>query len=450
MRKKSFLLFILLIIITCSVSAKKRERKVDSKGYNITIVLENSKEKKLFLSGYYGGMEYLFDSATVKRGKFCFQEKDKEIPNGIYFIHNQDDKKLFYIIIDGSKNFSIYTNAESPLIYTTIEGSDANIAFLEYQKALASNADFDDAIYTETSPQSLLAKYLKTVVWEPHLLGEYKIMGNDTIYHSTREQYEYYVKHYYDDIDLSDSDLLRVPLTLDIEDYFISVLQGQDDQYIKNCAENLIQETFDKNNRPTECTNYYVKRIMQTFMGGDPRYDLAFVHLYDKYCINNSTIFSASEASLYKHLSDRKRRILIGKTIPPIQAYTSETEKFDTKKNTSDYIILWMWDPDCDDCVELTPKLNEFYRQFHETYNFEVYAISVTPDLDRWNQFIAEHDITWQNATYGFGMPNYDVVDYFDILTTPAVFLLDKNHKIIARHFSLDDIYEIFSQLSNN
>ena len=48
MRKKSFLLFILLIIITCSVSAKKRERKVDSKGYNITIVLENSKEKKLF------------------------------------------------------------------------------------------------------------------------------------------------------------------------------------------------------------------------------------------------------------------------------------------------------------------------------------------------------------------------------------------------------------------
>ena len=227
-------------------------------------------------------------------------------------------------------------------------------------------------------------------------------------------------------------------------------MQGQDDQYIKNCAENLIQETFDKNNRPTECTNYYVKRIMQTFMGGDPRYDLAFVHLYDKYCINNSTIFSASEASLYKHLSDRKRRILIGETIPPIQAYTSETEKFDTKKNTSDYIILWMWDPDCDDCVELTPKLNEFYRQFHETYNFEVYAISVTPDLDRWNQFIAEHDITWQNATYGFGMPNYDVVDYFDILTTPAVFLLDKNHKIIARHFSLDDIYEIFSQLSNN
>ena len=65
MCKKSFLLFILLITITCSVSAKKRERKVDSKGYNITIVLDNNTEKKLFLSGYYGGIEYLFEKYLI-------------------------------------------------------------------------------------------------------------------------------------------------------------------------------------------------------------------------------------------------------------------------------------------------------------------------------------------------------------------------------------------------
>lgn len=444
MSKNSIILFILLTFITSSVSAQKKQKKEDGIGYRISFAIEDLAEKRMFLSGYYGGSEYLFDSANVKREKFTFQQKGKTIPNGFYLVHNSEGKNYFYIIIDGDQHFTLHSSSEG----VVIEGSEANIAFFEYQKALASNSD--PAPFMETAPNSLLARYLKSQQHEPKLLNEFEVNGQDTIFHSVREQYEYYVKHYFDGFDLSDSDLLRTPLTLEIEDYFISVLEGQDAQFIKKAADELIQGTFDKNNRPTENTNYYVKRVMQTFMGGDPRYDVAFVHLYDKYCVNNSTIFSESEARLYNLLSDRKRRILPGKTIPAIQAYKTETEMFDTGNDTCAYKILWLWDPDCDDCLELTPKLNEFYRQFRETYNFEVYAISVTPDLERWSNFIAEHDITWQNGSYGYGMPNYDVVDFFDILTTPAVFLLDKNHKILERHFSLDDIYEIFSQLYNN
>lgn len=447
MRNK-FILFLLVISLYLPIWAQKSSKPTPAQGYKITITIEGLTEKNAFISQFYGGEEYLLDSAKVKKGKFIFQNKNKILPNGIYSIHDSNGKPYFYIIIDNEQNLTLKTTLQSPLEYTLLENNTANIPFFEYQKMLKANADPSSII--ETSPKSLLARYLKAQDYAPQLLPTFIVNNNDTTFYTTRQQYEYYVEHYYDQIDFQDTALLYTPLSLDIEEYFTSILDGQDDEFIRTTANNLIKKTLNNKGEATSNTHFYIKKIMQTFMGGDPRYDIAFVFLYDTYCANNNNIFSESEAMLYKNLTERKRRILPGKTIPSIQAYINEKEQFNTAKDTNKYIILWLWDPDCDDCLEQTPKLNEFYRQFHNTYHFEVYAISVTPDLERWKTFITEHDIQWHNATYAYGDPNYDVVDYFDILTTPAIFLLDNNHTIIARHFTLENIYEIFSELSTH
>ena len=139
---------------------------------------------------------------------------------------------------------------------------------------------------------------------------------------------------------------------------------------------------------------------------------------------------------------DRKRRLLPGAVVPPLEAYDSDGNILKTKDISSDYIVLWLWDPDCDDCVEQTPKLYDFYKKNRDLYNFEVYAISITEDVDRWRAFIESNHLDWQNVSFGKGEPNYNFADYFDVLTTPGIFLIRKDHTIVASQFPLEELQD--------
>ena len=41
-------------------------------------------------------------------------------------------------------------------------------------------------------------------------------------------------------------------------------------------------------------------------------------------------------------------------------------------------------------------------------------------------------------------------INYFNILTTPGSFLIDKDHKIIMRSFSLDELQDFFQKTYKN
>jgi hypothetical protein len=45
------------------------------------------------------------------------------------------------------------------------------------------------------------------------------------------------------------------------------------------------------------------------------------------------------------------------------------------------------------------------------------------------------------------GDPNYDAVEYFNFADTPAIFIIDKAHKIVARQFPLNMLEEVFESL---
>jgi hypothetical protein len=90
----------------------------------------------------------------------------------------------------------------------------------------------------------------------------------------------------------------------------------------------------------------------------------------------------------------------------------------------------------------------DFYSKYQELYHFEVIACSVTEDYDRWIKFTKDYP-AWINTSYAIEMPNYDATDYFNFADTPAIFIIDKQHRIVARQFPLDDLFEIFESLHN-
>lgn len=175
-------------------------------------------------------------------------------------------------------------------------------------------------------------------------------------------------------------------------------------------------------------------------MTGDPYYEPVMLHIYDTY--DRGWIPEDQERRI-KRKMDVVRKIAPGAQIPELTAYDIDGKQHSTNEIQTKYTILWFWDPDCDHCQEETPILHDLYRKRADELNFEVFAVEVNDDYPRWKAFSEMNDLgDWINLSTSMGETSVDYIEYFDIVTTPVILLIDneKNHAIIARQVTLDEI----------
>jgi peroxiredoxin len=239
-----------------------------------------------------------------------------------------------------------------------------------------------------------------------------------------------------------------------LKEFFFESLYPQTAENVIFCIDKLFLRMVDEEYPTTQqwdVRDFYLKKLIHLYMSANPKFDDVFVFLVDNYVskLTDSKFISDSEKTVFQRIADRKRRTLLGHTVPVFESFASEQHKISTSEIAKEFTILWFWDPDCEHCIQETPKLCEFYSKYHELYNFEVIACSVTEDYDRWKAFIADHQLEWFNTSYAIGQPNYDAVDFFNFNDTPAIYIIDQQHTIVARQFPLDDLIEVFESLQN-
>jgi len=99
---------------------------------------------------------------------------------------------------------------------------------------------------------------------------------------------------------------------------------------------------------------------------------------------------------------------------------------------------MWFWDMNCGHCKSATPKLVEFYNRAKDSLDFEVYAVCLTTDLEKWKQTIIERQMPWINV--GGNHMNIDYRQVYDVVTTPVLFVLDREKKIIVKKIGVDEL----------
>ena len=176
---------------------------------------------------------------------------------------------------------------------------------------------------------------------------------------------------------------------------------------------------------------------------GDPYYEPVMLHIYDTY--DKGWIPEDQERRLKRQM-DRIRKLAPGAKIPELTAYDIDGKQHSTNDIKTKYTVLWFWDPDCDHCQEMTPVLHDIYQKQADELNFEVFAVEVNDDYDRWKAFSEKHGLgDWINLSTSMGETSVDYIEYFDIVTTPVILLIDneKNHAIIARQATLEEIVQL-------
>ena len=175
---------------------------------------------------------------------------------------------------------------------------------------------------------------------------------------------------------------------------------------------------------------------------GEPTYDPVLLYLYDKYDL---PCWLGDRARLAKRKMDVVRKLAPGAQIPELTAYDIDGKQHSTNEIQTKYTILWFWDPDCDHCQEETPILHDLYQKQADNLDFEVFAVEVNDDYDRWKAFSEKHGLSdWINLSTSMGETSVDYIEYFDIVTTPVILLIDneKNHAIIARQVTLEEVVQ--------
>jgi len=113
------------------------------------------------------------------------------------------------------------------------------------------------------------------------------------------------------------------------------------------------------------------------------------------------------------------------------------TNLHDTKAK---YTLLVFWDPDCGHCQKELPKIQKTYNELKQ-YGFQVYAVGVEQDLDKWIKYISENKHQWISVTDPYNISKFR--SFYDISSTPVLFLLDENFKIVAKKISADQLEKL-------
>jgi thiol-disulfide isomerase/thioredoxin len=102
-----------------------------------------------------------------------------------------------------------------------------------------------------------------------------------------------------------------------------------------------------------------------------------------------------------------------------------------------DFTILYFWEPNCGHCKEATPKLKAYYEKA-KNEGVEVFAVCTVDDKPAWTKYIEENGLTWINGWDPERKTYFDF--YYNVQSTPMIYILDRNKKIIAKKLSVDDI----------
>jgi len=460
MMKRTFLVW-LLLLLTVTVFSQN--------GYKIRLVVSGSSDTSLLLASYYGNKIRLVDTAFTKTpGNFVFQGH-KTLPGGVYMTVTPKKAKLFEFLINKNQHFTLKTDTANISMHLKAVNSPENSLFFNYlqtsdkiyhkvlllrkklkqtdknspdytrlQKEIAALREENVMQRTElvrTHPDTFVAKLFGAMQEVRVPEGKHPA---DSLY-----KFHYVRSHFWDHFDLSDPRLLRSPMyDQKLKVYFKQLVPFQPDS-----VDRAIDEVIARARPSRECVSYLVWYFTVEYQ--NPKYmgfDKVFVHMVDNYFSKES--IANTPPSVKKLLEERASKIrplLIGNPAPELilQDTTGKFVPFYDLHNK--FTLLFFWDYKCHICKRQLAELVPLYPELAKRYDLAVYAININPDLNHWKSAVRTRRLPWINVN-GTRSLKGDFNKLYDIHGTPQLFLLDKDKRIVAKQFSVNQLKMILDE----
>lgn len=469
--------------------------------YKIKIKIKGVSDTMIYLANYLGNQTYLVDSAMVNKKGVAVFESDTVLDCGVYMVAI-DRTKLFEFVVS-EQEFTLETDAKDYMANMVVKNSPENDKFFEFQK-YAYKLGVEENMYRQVlenwkndpTRQDSVAKinqYLKALPMKMQDFREdfmkkypnailtqiFMAMKEPTVPDAPKDengniidsnwQYYWYKDHYWDNVNFTAGCVLRSPVYQGKLDRYMDKLTVQQPDSILASAIAIIDKTLVNK----EMFRFTLIRIMNKYekskficMDAVP-VQLAMKYYTYEHC------FWLDSTEIYRTRTNAESYLptLCNRYAPELRMYDSSMQKridVVVEENTDEkirgeilgrmihqdsavgivslysvkapYTVLVFWDPDCGHCKKEMPVIKGFYDKV-KTYGVEVYSACVEQDTKAWIKYINENDHKWISVTDSWNISGFR--KSYNINSTPQIFLLDKDKKIIAKRLGAEQLKEI-------
>lgn len=250
---------------------------------------------------------------------------------------------------------------------------------------------------------------------------------------------------FWDGVNFSDDRLLRTPVIFNKLKRYITELTPQNANAIKESADKLLSKVLDK----PEFYKFFANWITLQYEPGKSTVmdaEAIHVHMIQNYFTRERAFWSDSMV-IYglQDRADQMAHSLVGQkgpdiTVPGIDG--TPKRLYDLKKP---YIVVFMYNPECDHCIEQTPKLLAAYQQLQS--EIDVYAIALDTDANKWKGFVQSYGLG--NFTNVFDPSNRSIFKTYYVDNTPELYLLGPDRTIVAKNLKAEQLPQAL-QLAKN
>jgi thiol-disulfide isomerase/thioredoxin len=455
---------------------------VNANGYELKVRIKNLANKEIILGHRFADKLYPDDTLKLDNSGFGVLKGDKQYPEGIYFLLTPSKKLVDFFLTENQK-FSLETDTIELYDKLKFENSPENTAAIEYRRYItikqkeltdakeqkkdvkeeeqqfAKDAKTKTDKFIESQKSNLVGVFFKAVqeitIPDPPKDANGKIL--DSLF-----QARYYRTHYFDNIDLKDTRLLRTSVYDEkIKNYLNRVIPQIPDTVNMEIDKLMTIAQSDKDIFRYMLITMFNYAATSQIMG----FDAVFTHVAEKWYLPKATFEDTAFIRKTRETVEKLKPLLIGETAPDVQMMWVPSDHFTVAASdsiardnphigsmiklsqiNSKYTILAFWESDCHHCQKAIPELYEVYKKL-KNKGVKVMSVHMLGGIEgkrKWINFVNEHAMyDWMNVWNPY---NFEYKKTYDISITPAIFVLDKDKKIIAKKIDPSQI-EMFLNL---
>lgn len=444
-------------------------KPVEKAGHKITVEAPNLPDT-VYLAFHMGNKQFYSDTVVTKNNKKAVFEGKETLPGGIYLIVFPPDNRYIEVLVTNDQFFDVKLDMNDLVGKLEIDGSRDNDLFYESQRYIAkvgeqitaknqaltalpeddpSRSDVEAEIkelndqlidhrleFMEKYPDGFYTKVLYT------MRDPVPPANPDT---SDRFfNYRYTRAHFWDDVDWRDSQLLRTPVLENKVLTYMDRLTVQHPDTLVEASKDLL--AMSRANREvfrfaaiTLLNKYGKSKIM-----GQDAVFAAIVE--DAYASGEA--YWVEDTALQK-LIDRAEAIsptLLGRRAPGFTMPDTKGVPTNLYNVKGEYTILFFWDYDCGHCRKVTPEVSRIYNSKYFNKDVALVTISINGDIEVWKEKLKEYELD----KYGINLQDHTrstgFDDDYDLSSTPRLFVLDKDKKILAKQIAVEQLEEILDR----
>ncbi|NNE27830.1 MAG: redoxin domain-containing protein [Saprospiraceae bacterium] len=410
------------------------------------------------LIGFYAEGHFLADSVKANANG-VIRIRDKEgYPQGLYYL-TLTNNQLMQLVLGEDQKFKIQANLADLNNSVQVEGSKENEL---YYASMKFEADFSQRHREITSKiqglqqgsaernalnkektdleksrldylDNMFSKYPDLLFVKFKMAGQNPIVRNDV---PESEKVYYFRKEFWDNVDFSDRRLIRTPVILNKLKRYMTELTAQNQDSVFSSAKMLV----DKAVPYPEYFKFFANWIVIKFEPSkttlmDP--ESVFVNMVNNYFTKELAFWSDSmEVYGIQRRAYEMGQSLLGLKGPNVISTDQFGNKQELYKKTADYLIVYMYNPTCEHCMEQTPQLVEWYNK-NKNRDIDVYAIAIDTNEEEWKNYIKK---TKMNFTNVFDATNRSIYAKYYVDVTPEIYVLNKDRTIIGKNLKVNQI----------